>query len=75
MTAEQCVAKLIERGYDAFVDEQGLPTLRLNPNEMRKNRKYTKLIAEVGWQRSWGKVLVRWRYMWYRQENIRVGAL
>lgn len=60
MTAEQCVAKLVALGYDAFVDEeQHLPTFRLTANEMRKNRKYTKLIAEVGWERSWGKVMVR----------------
>lgn len=55
MTAEQCVEKLIALGYDASVDEeQHLPTLRLSAAEMRKRRKYEKLIASVGWCRSWG---------------------
>ena len=60
MTAEQCVEKLIALGYDAFVDEeQHLPTLRLSGVEMRKKRKYEKLIASVGWGRSWGKQEVK----------------
>lgn len=60
MTAEQCVEKLIALGYDAFVDEeQHLPTLRLSAVEMRKKRKYEKLIASVGWCRSWGKQEVK----------------
>lgn len=60
MTAEQCVEKLIALGYDAFIDEeQHLPTLRLSAVEMRKKRKYERLIASVGWNRSWGKQEVR----------------
>lgn len=55
MNAEECVAAIRALGYEAEVDEAGLPTFLLTEKQYKKGwRCYERMIRSLGWNRSWG---------------------
>lgn len=55
MTAEECVELLIRLGYSAKINDEGLPTIMCSEKEMAKRKKYARLMACIGWDRSWAR--------------------
>lgn len=55
MTTEQFEQALHERGIETERDEQGIVIMLLPENEYRQARKYVRIVAEIGWERSWGR--------------------
>lgn len=59
MTEVDFIEKLRERNIEAETDDNGVVTMLLSETEFRKNRKYEKIVAQIGWERSWGKRIVK----------------
>lgn len=59
MTTEQFEQALHERGIETERDEQGIVTMLLPEDEYRQARKYIRIVAEIGWERSWGRKVKR----------------
>ena len=59
MTAEQFEQALHERGIETEYDEQGIVTMLLPEDEFKNAKKYAKFVAEIGWERSWGRKVKR----------------
>ena len=59
MTTEQFEEALHERGIETERDEQGIVTMLLPENEFENSKKYARIVAEIGWERSWGRRVKR----------------
>ena len=59
MTAEQFEEALHERGIETERDEQGIVTMLLPEDECKNAKKYARIVAEIGWERSWGRRVKR----------------
>ena len=59
MTTEQFEEALHERGIETERDEQGIVTMLLPEDEFKNSKKYAKIVAEIGWERSWGRKVKR----------------
>ena len=59
MTTEQFEQALHERGIETERDEQGIVTMLLPEDEFKNTKKYAKIVAEIGWERSWGRRVKR----------------
>ena len=59
MTAEQFEEALHERGIETERDEQGIVTMLLPEDEFKNAKKYARIVAEIGWERSWGRRVKR----------------
>ena len=55
MTTEQFEQALHERGIETERDEQGIVTMLLPEDEFKNAKKYARIVAEIGWERSWGR--------------------
>ena len=52
MTTEQFEEALHERGIETGRDEQGIVTMLLPEDEFKNAKKYARIVAEIGWERS-----------------------
>lgn len=59
MTTEQFEQALHERGIETERDEQGIVTMLLPEDEFKNSKKYARIVAEIGWERSWGRRVKR----------------
>ena len=59
MTTEQFEQALHERGIETERDGQGIVTMLLSGDEFKNAKKYAKIVAEIGWERSWGRRVKR----------------
>lgn len=59
MTTEQFERALNERGIETERDGQGIVTMLLSEDEFKNAKKYAKIVAEIGWERSWGRRVKR----------------
>ena len=59
MTTEQFEEALHERGIETERDEQGIVTMLLPEDELKNAKKYARIVAEIGWERSWGRRVKR----------------
>jgi hypothetical protein len=59
MTTERFEQALHERGIETERDEQGIVTMLLPEGEFKNAKKYAKIVAEIGWERSWGRRVKR----------------
>jgi hypothetical protein len=59
MTTEQFEEALHERGIETERDEQGIVTMLLPEDEFKNSKKYARIVAEIGWERSWGRKVKR----------------
>jgi len=59
MTTEQFEQTLHERGIETERDEQGIVTMLLSEDEFKNAKKYARIVAEIGWERSWGRKVKR----------------
>ena len=58
MTDNEFISALGERGIKAELID-GVVMMLLSDKEMRTSRKYARIVAEIGWKRSWGRKVVR----------------
>ena len=58
MTDNDFISALNERGIKAELID-GVVMMLLSDKEMRTSKKYQKIVAELGWKRSWGRKVVR----------------
>ena len=58
MTDNEFISALSERGIKAELID-GVVTMLLSEKEMRFSKKYDRIVAEIGWKRSWGRKVVR----------------
>lgn len=58
MTDKDFISALSERGVKAELID-GVVMILLSDKEMRTSKKYQKIVAEIGWKRSWGRKVVR----------------
>ena len=58
MTDNEFVSALSERGIKAELID-GVVMMLLSEKEMRTSRKHARIVAEIGWKRSWGRKVVR----------------
>ena len=58
MTDNEFISALSERGIKAELID-GIVMMLLSDKEMRTSRKYARIVAEIGWKRSWGRKVVR----------------
>jgi len=59
MTTEQFEQTLHERGIETERDEQGIVTMLLSEDEFKNAKKYARIVAEIGWERSCGRRVKR----------------
>jgi len=59
MTTEQFEQALHERGIETERDEQGIATMLLPEDEFKNAKKYARIVAGIGWERSWGRKVKR----------------
>ena len=59
MTTEQFEQALHERGIETERDEQGIVTMLLPEDEFKNAKKCARIVAEIGWERSWGRKVKR----------------
>ena len=57
MTDNEFISALSERGIKAEPID-GVVMMLLSDKEMR-TRKYARIVAEIGWKRSWGRKVVK----------------
>ena len=58
MTDCEFISALSERGIKAELID-GIVVMLLSDKEMRTSKKYAKIVAEIGWKRSWGRKVVK----------------
>ena len=58
MTDNEFISALSERGIKVELID-GIVVMLLSDKEMRTKKKYAKIVAEIGWERSWGRKVVR----------------
>ena len=58
MTDNEFISALSERGIKAELID-GIVMMLLSDKEMRISRKYARIVAEIGWKRSWGRKVVK----------------
>ena len=58
MTDNEFISALSERGIKAELID-GIVMMLLSDKEMRTKKKYEKIVAEIGWKRSWGRKVVK----------------
>ena len=58
MTDNEFITVLSERGIKAELID-GIVMMLLSDKEMRTSRKYARIVAEIGWKRSWGRKVVK----------------
>ena len=58
MTDNEFISALSERGIKAELID-GIVMMLLSDKEMRTSRKYARIVAEIGWKRSWGRKVVK----------------
>ena len=58
MTDNEFISALSERGIKAELID-GIVMMLLSEKEMRTSRKHARIVAEIGWKRSWGRKVVR----------------
>ena len=58
MTDCEFISALSERGIKAELID-GIVVMLLSDKEMRTSRKYARIVSEIGWERSWGRKVVR----------------
>ena len=58
MTDCEFISALSERGIKAELID-GIVMMLLSDKEMRTSKKYARIVAEIGWKRSWGRKVVR----------------
>lgn len=58
MTDCEFISALSERGIKAELID-GVVMMLLSDREMRFSKKYDRIVAEIGWKRSWGRKVVR----------------
>ena len=56
MTDTDFIAALEYKGIKAEVID-GVVMMILSEKEMSKYKKYEKIVAEIGWKRSWGRMV------------------
>ena len=56
MTDTDFIDALAEKGIKAEVID-GVVMMILSEKEMSKYKKYEKIVAEIGWKRSWGRMV------------------
>ncbi len=59
MTTEQFEQALHERGIETERDKQGIVIMLLPEDEFKNAKKYARIVAEIGWERSWGRKVKR----------------
>jgi hypothetical protein len=58
LTDNEFISALSERGIKAELID-GVVMMLLSDKEMRFSKKYDRIVAEIGWKRSWGRKVVR----------------
>ena len=58
MTDNEFISALSERGIKAELID-GVVMMLLSDKEMRFSKKYARIVAEIGWKRSWGRKVSR----------------
>ena len=56
MTDTDFIDALAEKGIKAEVID-GVVMMFVSEKEMSKYKKYEKIVAEIGWKRSWGRMV------------------
>ena len=56
MTDTDFIAALTDKGIKAELID-GVVMMILSEKEMSKRKKYEKIVAEIGWKRSWGRMV------------------
>ena len=56
MTDTDFIAALAEKGIKAEVID-GVVMMIVSEKEMTKYKKFEKIVAEIGWRRSWGRMV------------------
>ena len=59
MTTDQFEQALNECGIETERDEHGIVTMLLPEDEFKNAKKYARIVAEIGWERSWGRKVKR----------------
>jgi len=57
LTDNEFISALSERGIKAELND-GVVVMLLSDKEMRFSKKYDRIVAEIGWKRSWGRKVV-----------------
>ena len=58
-TNEEFIKVLNDRGIETEVDSQGVVVMLLPEDEFKNAKKYARIVAEIGWKRSWGRRVKR----------------
>jgi hypothetical protein len=58
LTDNEFISALSERGIKAELND-GIVMMLLSEKEMRTSKKYARIVAEIGWKRSWGRKVVK----------------
>lgn len=58
-TNEEFIKVLNDRGIETEVDSQGVVVMLLPEDEFKNAKKYARIVAEIGWERSWGRRVKR----------------
>jgi len=58
LTDNEFISALSERGIKAELID-GIVMMLLSEKEMRTSKKYARIVAEIGWKRSWGRKVVK----------------
>ena len=56
MTDTDFIAALEHKGIKAELID-GVVMMILSEKEMSRRKKYEKIVAEIGWKRSWGRMV------------------
>ena len=56
MTDTDFIDALTDKGIKAELID-GVVMMILSEKEMSKRKKYQKIVAEIGWKRSWGRMV------------------
>ena len=59
MTSNDFKNALNAKGIETTLDSDGVVVMLLPESEFRKCKKYAKIVAEIGWERSWGRKVKR----------------
>lgn len=55
MTSSDFVNALNAKGIETTLDSDGVVVMLLSETEFKKDKKYARIVSEIGWERSWGK--------------------
>lgn len=59
MTSSDFMNALNAKGIETTLDSDGVVVMLLSGSEFKKDKKYARIVAEIGWERSWGRKVKR----------------